>query len=114
MGVDLTVVPEWMPGLSLAPLAVTRFDMDIRDYDLWKALKEASTPLECGLQWYGDDGIETRTTDAYGDPIGFVTAFTFLRLWREHLDGDRSRWDRAVIAFIQELEPERRVLLYFH
>ena len=86
MGLDLTLTPDsYGCGFSTKWfLAHTRIDLQ-RNYSLFAAIggrrgEETQVcyprklPESVKYQWYGDEGIETRTTDPYGDPLTYVTA----------------------------------------
>lgn len=112
MGVDLAWVPQWINSA----LAVTRLYLD-RDYQLQGAIKKMSPhPLCEPIEWYGDNGVEKRTNDQYGDPLTFVNAGVIQHAWdRGDIEVmDLSDWNRASLAFIRELRPNHRIVLWWH
>ena len=112
MGIDLTLVPvQWnLPGPILAH---TRLDLQCRDYDLHSALRKVATPLTVPLNWYDDDGLTEYLDDRYGTKLTFVTAHQFCEAVKGLRDYG-SDWDRAVIAFVAALAPDRRIVLWFN
>lgn len=113
MGLDLTLCPDrYEDTIShVWHFAHTRIDTD-RDgafYDAILALPAQALPATVRFQWYGDEGIETRTTDPYGAPLTWLCAEQFRQI-RLPL----SPWNQAALAFVQALPPARRVVLWWH
>jgi hypothetical protein len=114
MGVDLTLVLDKYE-LSGPILAHDRLSLRGRHYDLWVRLDAAGTPVAEGIDWYGDEGIERRTENPYGDPIKAITAFQFIKAWDEFSKGSHwGDWDLAVAAFIRALPAATKIVLWFH
>lgn len=114
MGVDLTLVFDKydLPG---PVLAFDRLSFKGRHYDLWSRLKDLATPISEGVDWYGDEGIERRTDDQYGDPLTVITAHQFMKAWNEFLpDSHWGDWDLAMAALIKALPPGANIVLWFH
>jgi hypothetical protein len=110
MGVDLTLVPDRLPQNWW--LAYDRLGTH-RDYTFQaaiKALPSTSLPETIRFDWYDDDGIKHETEDSYGDSLRFVYA----RAFRGFDASGFSHWNRAVVAFCQTLEPETRIVLWWH
>jgi len=128
MGLDLTICPirygdrdnwEWW-------LTHERLGLD-RDYyfferimprgrqDPDEAIEPATDPKlvpeGARVQWYGDEGLEEVTTDAYGDPLKFVYAEEF-----ENIDPEEiiNEWNKAVLIFLRSLPPKIPILLWWH
>jgi hypothetical protein len=112
MGVDLTIIIEKY-SLSGPILAYDRLSFKGRHYDLWEQLDAAGTPVTEGVEWYGDEGIEHRTTNPYGDPIKSLTAYQFVRTWDEFIEFGNA-WDSAIVAFIRALPPTVKIILWFN
>jgi len=112
MGVDLTLLPYRWPDLGGTMLAVTRLPLDVRNYGLWEVLSRESIPLDRSIQNYEDEGLETRTTDPYGEPLTYMLAVHLSRHLAnlDHL----SDWDQAIVAFIATLKSDRKIVLWFH
>ena len=97
-------------GLNGPLLAHDRLRMNWQDYDAFDRIKAESVPLPEGVQWYGDEGIENRPDDQYGEPLTYVAAHTLAR----HLASATLRgWDLAVLAFVKALRPDTRVVLWW-
>lgn len=112
MGIDLTLAPMKY-GNSDWWLCSNRLTLD-RDYDLQeriKALPSYPTYPAKNIQWYEDDGVKDRATDAYGDPLRFVRAVQFRRVLDDQC---RSEWNLAALKFIQALPPLTPIVLWWH
>lgn len=117
MGVDLTIAPDrWsLPqgGERDWWLANNRLDL-LRNYHLYDQIKALpSSPLEpdTTFGWYGDDGVERETEDAYGNPLRYVRAGDLGTIPDQP---DYPAWNRAVLAFVRALPPETRIMLWWH
>lgn len=112
MGIDLTLgIPKH--ETHDAPLVSERFRLDVRNYELFDALKEIATPLPQGADWYFEDGLETVTVDEYEDPLTFVTAAQMVKQYERFETGKIPEWDAAVMAFLRALRPDRKVILWW-
>lgn len=110
MSVNLTLAFD-RHRLNGALLAHERIGLNWQDYDLFKLIAAEATPITEGVDWYEDEGIKRRFTDPYGDMLTYVTAHALGR----HLSGVRlAGWDAAVLAFINALPPDTRVVLWWH
>lgn len=129
MGMDLTLCPHahWYPQQPLDDnntfLATFRVPFD-RDYDIFAQVEDIfdqgpgivvcdSKPLPSGwtFEWYGDEGIEERTTTYYGDDLTFVLAKE-LALIKE--PQDTSAKNRAIIAMVRTMHPNHPIVLWWH
>lgn len=91
-------------------LANNRLYMDVQGDQILHKLKVFATPFSCEVGWYFDDGLKDTTEDNYGFPLTFVTAHQFIKSFA----GERlTPWDNAVLAFIRELKPETKILLFW-
>lgn len=115
MGIDLTLgIPKYDTSLGDSLLVSERFRLDVRNYDLFDALKEIATPLPQGVDWFFEDGLETVTVDEYDDPVTFATAAQVIKQYERHETGKISEWDSAVLAFLKSLRPDRKVILWWN
>lgn len=125
MGIDLTLCPvRHDHGKDSGSILVyTRLDFNMRDYDLWKKIQAEAIPLGVPVSWYMDQGIEDVTEDPYGSPLTFITAHRLLKIIDEHFkssdelwirSGNRGHWDLGCLAFIRALNPDRRIILWWH
>lgn len=111
MGIDLTLSPAQYGSGTSSDLADTRVSLD-RDYALFDQIKALPSWLtRFPLYWYGDDGVNLRSTDPYGDPLRYVCAVEFAAI--KPAD-DATAWNRAAIAFLAALPPDTRVYLWWH
>lgn len=112
MSLSLTLAFErYAAGLPGPILCAERHRLDWQNYDAFTLIKSEAIPLTCGVDWYDDDGIETRHTDPYGNSLTFMTAHTITR----HLAWAilPTAYDKAVLAFVSALPPETRVVLWW-
>ena len=125
MGLDLTVCPikygerdsfDWWLGHE-------RLGFE-REYDLFEQIEsrgrqEPDEPIEkvCNPQpipphikfeWYGDEGIEDRKENPYGEPLTFVRAFEFLKVQA------KNPWNKCVVDFLKSLPPQTPIVLWWH
>jgi hypothetical protein len=112
MGVDLTLIPDRFDNGPW--LAYERLSLDMRHYELWGRLRAIATPMEKPLFWYGDEGCSNTTTDADGENLTFVLAYHMCKELEEVGEEYFTPWDKAVLAFLQALPPQKRIVLYFH
>ena len=130
MGVDLTVSPIRHATLDWW-LCYERIRFD-RDYELFGQIDKfgrGKRPVVCHplpipvgkrVQWYGDDGLETITTNPYGTPLTYIVANEFRKLVIDEYgagchDGISliSDWNRAVMAMLTAMPPDTPVVLYW-
>lgn len=119
MGLDLTfcIIPEnrdWWLGYD-------RLGTE-RDYALYSQISEIGrggsrpvmrprpVPPEADFMWYGDEGLQEKLEDPYGEPLTYVLALDFHKINLERVN-DRNR---PVIEFIKMLPPQTRIVLYWH
>lgn len=109
MSLSLTLVFDQYK-LSGPLLAFNRLRLEHQDYALFERMKAEATPLPEGLQWYGDEGIEECADDPYGKKLTFLTAYAVAR----HLSGvNLQGWTAAVLAFLNALPADTRVVLWW-
>jgi len=109
MGINLTLAIDRYSN-SGAMHCSQRTRLDWQDYDAFKRICGEAIPLTSGVHWYGDEGIEHRHTDQYGEPLTYMAAHTIAR----HLgDAKLSKWDAATLAYLQAIPPETRVVLWW-
>jgi hypothetical protein len=115
MGIDLTLMPDKWPGLSVhgAPLGFDRLGLQCGHCDLFQELESVATVAPHGIYYYGDEGIARETENPYGRPVSFVTAGQIVKIL-DSIEWEWREWDAAVWAFIRALPPDRRVFLWFH
>ena len=114
MGIDLTLLPQWI-NFNHGPFrAIVTFPLD-RDSNVFKALKSLQPlPFNRRIDWYGEDGIESRTTDYYDEPLTFLPAGTIQTAIECGIfPQPESDWNRAIFAFIREVDPDRKVILFW-
>lgn len=121
MGIDLTLCPEKYQS-STWFLAYDRLSLmsDYRVFDQLEGfeyyektsgLRAHPLPPNAGFDWYGDEGIEQLTEDAYGTPLTFMYAKDLSTL---DIPDDTSDWNKAVFAFVKALDPDTRIVLWWH
>ena len=76
------------------------------------SLLEVSVPLPEGVEYPDDqEGLQLRHSDAYGDPLTFVSAALLV----PRLQGvARGPWQPGIVAFLEKLPPSTRVVLWWH
>ena len=120
MGRDLTLCPDVYafetPRLVVDSewfCAHTRLDVH-RDYRLFAAFAACGPlplPARVRFTWYGDAGVEDRTTDAHARPLTYITP---ARLTTARLPGGLDAWNSAVCQFLLALPAHTRIVLYWH
>ncbi len=129
MGMDLTLCPHgfWYPGQPLDEnrmfLTTFRAPFD-RDYDIFAQVADIfdqgseivvcePKPLPSGwkFEWYGDEGIEERTTTPYGDDLTFVFAKELAPIKEPQAT---SAQNKAIIAMVRTLHPDHPIVLWWH
>ena len=123
MGLDLTVCPVRYGG-NRWWLGYTRIAFD-RDYNLFGQIAKTAwtdfeptlkpTPLSFNVSfdWYGDEGVEQITEDAYGEPLTFVFAEEFRCIETENPEFELSEWNKAVLLMLRALPNKTPVVLYW-
>ena len=97
-------------GTSGHVLCFERHNLDWRDYEAFDRIKAEAIPMPEGVLWYGDEGIEDRKDDPYGEPLTWMAAHTLAR----HLAAQPLRgWDVATLAFLKALPPATKVVLWW-
>ena len=94
-------------------LVYTRLSLFHQDYELFDALKAAAAPLPVAVGWYEDEGLRYRRDDQYGEPLTFLTAHQFLRIWNTRKAARLDDWDESCIAFIRAMRPDRKLVLFW-
>lgn len=81
---------------------------------LWEALGEKAHPLPPGtrVSWYGDEGIQAITEDAYGKPLTYLTAGELVALGASAAGS--NPWNVAIWQFLNALPRETPIVLYWH
>jgi hypothetical protein len=121
MGLDLTLAPENYPSSWWLTFDRIRVDRDYRLYSQIAGLRGTAgytqvcnprpIPSNVKVQWYEDEGIKERKTDPYGSPLTYLTAGELLAV---ALPTNASPWNKGVWAFLKELPPDTRILLWWH
>lgn len=117
VSLDLTIVPyEWGPVIEYNSwLAYTRlrcggargFSERLEALDKHKGPK--LLPPGTKVTWYGDEGLEERTEDPYGDPLTYMTAGELLQVESPQNDLGRCAW-----AYLAALPRGTPVILWWH
>jgi hypothetical protein len=126
MGIDLRLYPAWPNehGFSFngGMLCIDALSFD-RDYDLFACVegfyrpegeqrsRARANPMPGPCRIYGDNGIETRKDDSYGEPLTWSTAGELARAMK---DVDTSHRNKAIVAYLAALPPEYPIVLYWH
>lgn len=109
MSVNLTLAFDRY-GTKWPTLCYERHRLGWQDSEAFDRLKADAVPLRDGVQWYGDEGLEERKEDPYGQPLTFMSAHTIAR----HLGAAPLRgFDAATLAYVKALPPETRVILWW-
>lgn len=113
MGVALTVYPvthhqmEWW-------LCVNRLDFEGKKDKDWLATVCSATPKKLPkrvyVEIYTEGGLDQVTHDSYDQPLTFVPAGSF----RNFKEGSGSKWNIAILMFLQTIPPETPIVLYWH
>jgi hypothetical protein len=122
MGLDLTLAPIRHHQSMTWWLATERISVDrdglghmIRGYDGAKPVKTRPLPKKVKFDWYGDEGIETRLTDSYGDPLEYCLAGDLGKAMIGYAKKNEfNPWNEAVIAFVCALPVDTPVVLWWH
>lgn len=116
MGIDLKVLASSFRERrgEILPTASLRFE---RDQRILAQLDREATPclvqqLPAGLKVgnYEDDGLTFTDKDRHGRPLTFTTPAEIARI---QVPEDIAPWNRAVLAFLQALPSESRIVLYW-
>jgi hypothetical protein len=123
MGLDLTAVIDrygTVPGMQALPLGYDRVSFQ-RHQEFFTLIqsKLETHPLPPGaeLWWYGDDGLEKRTTDPYGVPLTWCWSSEFQKLdgvTLLELQRGLTPFNGALLLFLKHLPPEVRIFLWWH
>jgi hypothetical protein len=114
MGVSLTLVPEQYPNQSM-PTNYVRLPLRRENHDMYDELRENAVPLGCAMMDYSDGGlIAVAVDDIYEEPLAFLNAGRLSNLLAKHMNGKAAAWDVAVLAFIDTLPKQTRVILWWH
>ena len=126
MGIDLTVCPVkwdnttwWLLherlGFNRNYELFAQMGMGgVEDEDgnlLQSVFEDSPIPEGVRVEWYGDEGIEIRTTNPYGEPLTFVRAKEFRKVKTDKTIG---KWNLSIIKFLQGLPAETPVVLWWH
>ncbi len=110
MGMNLTLAFDRY-GFAGSILCFERHRLDWQDYEAFDRIKAEAVPLADGVQWYGDEGLEERKEDPYGEPLTCMLAHSIAR----HLSAaPLRRFDAATLTYLKALPPETRVVLWWH
>jgi len=113
MGLDLTLVVNAYRSDDNMPLAYERLRLDA-NYKMFDSIKDAgAVPLRANreLRWYGDEGIERRQDDPYGDRITSIRAKQVADAMSTHKLTDKNI---AVFAYMKALPPDTEIFLWWH
>ena len=123
MGIDLTLMPL-EADLETVRFSHTLLEMD-RDYDLWEKIRNLERlPLhepETVYTYLGDGkrtgntGTEKNSTgeDCYGHPWHTATAGDLSRAGHGIVPQLSDR-NRAGLVYLQQLDPDTKVILHWH
>jgi hypothetical protein len=132
MGIDLTLCPDKQSalyGLTVPTtadwhLAYCRLKLHRHAalFDAMSALKPVPLPANVRFSWYGDEGLEDRTTDPYGGPLTYLPAGVFHALdlsanmltLHRHPPLRLDPWNAAILHFLRAVPDHTRVVLWWH
>lgn len=118
MGTDLTLVLDrhgqafdmgWFLGYDRMSVP--------RDYELFSLISEAGTnplPPTVKFEWYGDEGLEAKTEDPYGDPLRWIVAGELARVFEKHFGERGYGHGVAIMHYLSHLPPDTPVILFWH
>lgn len=112
MSLDLTLVFDPFKSNPDCFHGYNRLRMDSA-YRLFEAIQDSDpAPLNPGrvVDWYGDEGLETRDTDVYGDRLTLITASALVAVMNKF---DLSPKNAAVFAYLRALPPDEEVILWW-
>jgi hypothetical protein len=116
VGIDLKVMASYFRGRrgEMLPTATLRFE---RDSGLFGALsREAAVcvvhplPPDLRVGCYEDEGLGFKQVDRYGQPLTYTTPADLEKL---NIPDGLSPWNSAVLAFLQALPKDARIVLYW-
>ncbi len=107
MGLDLTLIP--LPH-DFSQLAFTRMSWVVRNTQLFEILREVAFPFNKSVSWYDDDGLTDYTADPYGEQLTWMPAGVIAPYLKTYAS---CEWDRAIHAFIDNLDSDTRVVLWW-
>jgi hypothetical protein len=110
LGIERWGRSDGTPILAYNRLVFEAINME----DLKDKIKPFAVPLPEGVEWYDDDGLETHTDDAYGEPLTYIAAHHLAPLLNGHLEHTRDPFCFAVAAFVGNLPPDRKIVLYWN
>ncbi len=116
MGIDLKMMASYFRERrgEFLPTATIRLERDQRLFAQLApdAAPPLVRPLPAGLKagLYEDKGLTFADVDGYGQALTFTTPADLRRL---RLPDDVGAWNLAVMAFLQALPPDARIILYW-
>lgn len=113
MSLSLTLVfDKFRRALDNDPIyASNRLKFEGDALRLREALKPVALPLTAGVEWLSEDqGLKLFKTDPYDDDLTFVSAGLLAPRLQ---DAAQGAWGRAVLAFVQTLPADTRVVLWW-
>lgn len=90
----------------------TRMKLEFEDEPLFERIKEKATPLSAPVMWYFDSGLDI-VDEALHAPLTFITAFHLADALRAIPTSKLTKWDFAVVAFIEALPHDARIILWW-
>lgn len=116
MGLDLKLLASGFRERRDELLATASIRLE-RDPRLLALLSADAEPcvvrlLPDGLKvgHYEDEGLRYDTSDRYGKPLTYTTSAELRTLRAVE---DLSEWNRAALAFVLNLPPDTRIILYW-
>ena len=118
MGLNLTLMPINF-GKDTWWLGYNRLSFD-RNYELFdffggereekhkKVINDMPIPKDIKVDIYGDDGLETKKNNPYGEPLTYFYAKDSKKIPMKVCKGD---WNKAIIKFLQTLPKETVIVL---
>lgn len=111
MGVDLTLLPLDYERENSGS-AFSRLNLE-RRRELWdEFVKLPEHPISRVTGYMGDE-FGDKTEDPYGTPLKWVYAKDLLPLKNHEAVQDNDQ-NRAIWAFLEALNPDKKIVLYWH
>lgn len=112
MGLDVTFYPVRFGDSDKGYFAFTKLEVE-RRRDLWDDLAKVPSHPCAALTAHIGDNYGKREGDCYGEKLRYTTAADLLSLAQHQAVIDEQN-NRAVWAYLRELDADTKIVLYWH
>lgn len=75
-----------------------------------KSLQNQGVPFTGDYLDYREDGLEITNDDPYGDQLQFMSAESLYEALKDHA---KSPWQKGILALLESIEPDQRIMIYW-